>query len=60
MRKLHGHLKAVEEAAVARTLPQVQAIHLQPHEKDLETELQEGAQASHCTRLLHPWHYQIL
>ncbi|KAK9836541.1 hypothetical protein WJX74_002758 [Apatococcus lobatus] len=44
MRKLHGHLKAVEEAAVARTLPQVQPINLQPHEKDLETELQEGAQ----------------
>ena len=44
VRKLHGHLKAVKEAAVERSLPQAKPISLTPHEQTLDEDLEEAAQ----------------
>lgn len=44
MRKLHGHLKAVKEAAVERNLPQAKPITLTPQEQSLDEDLTEAAQ----------------
>lgn len=44
MRKLHGHLKAVKEAAVERKLPQAKPITLTPQEQSLDEDLNEAAQ----------------
>ena len=46
MRKLHGHLKAVKEAAVERKLPQAKPITLTPQEQSLDEDLNEAAQVS--------------
>lgn len=46
VRKLHGHLKAVKEAAVERKLPQVKPITLTPQEQSLDEDLNEAAQVS--------------
>lgn len=44
VRKLHGHLKAVQEAAVDRTLPQAKPITLTPQEQTLDEDLDDAAQ----------------
>ncbi len=44
VRKLHGHLKAVKEAAVERSLPQAKPITLTPQEQSLDEDLNEAAQ----------------
>ena len=44
IRKLHGHLKAVKQAAVERKLPQAKAITLTPQEQSLDEDLDEAAQ----------------
>ncbi len=44
VRKLHGHLKAVKEAAVERNLPQAKPITLTPQEQSLDEDLDEAAQ----------------
>lgn len=44
VRKLHGHLKAVKEAAVERELPQARPIALTPQEQTLDEDLNEAAQ----------------
>ena len=44
VRKLHSHLKAVQEAAVDRTLPQVKPITLTPQEQTLDEDLDDAAQ----------------
>ena len=44
VRKLHGHLKAVKESAVERTLPQAKVINLTPQEQSLDEDLNEAAQ----------------
>ena len=46
VRKLHGHLKAVKEAAVERNLPQAKPITLTPQEQSLDEDLDEAAQVS--------------
>ncbi|KAA6428370.1 MAG: N-acetyltransferase 10 [Trebouxia sp. A1-2] len=46
VRKLHGHLKAVKEAAVERKLPQARPITLTPQEQSLDEDLDEAAQAA--------------
>lgn len=46
VRKLHGHLKAVKEAAVERNLPQAKPITLTPQEQSLDEDLDEAAQAA--------------
>ncbi|KAL3153398.1 hypothetical protein ABBQ38_011736 [Trebouxia sp. C0009 RCD-2024] len=46
VRKLHGHLKAVKEAAVERSLPQAKPITLTPQEQSLDEDLDEAAQAA--------------
>lgn len=46
VRKLHGHLKAVKQAAVERKLPQAKAITLTPQEQSLDEDLNEAAQAA--------------
>ena len=46
VRKLHGHLKAVKEAAVERKLPQARPITLTPQEQSLDEDLDEAAQVS--------------
>jgi hypothetical protein len=45
MRKLHGHLRAAREAAVAATMPAPRETALRPHAGDLDAELDEAAQA---------------
>ena len=56
VRKLHGHLKAVKEAAVERNLPQAKPITLTPQEQSLDEDLDEAAQvrllAYNCNCLL--------
>ena len=47
MRKLHGHLRAVREAAVGATLPQARPAAMRPHADDLDAELDEAAQVEH-------------
>jgi len=44
MRKLHGHLRAAREAAVAATMPAPREPALRPHAGDLDAELDEAAQ----------------
>ena len=44
VRKLHGHLKAVKEAAVERSMPQAKPITLTPQEQTLDEDLDEAAQ----------------
>lgn len=46
VRKVHGHLKAVQEAAVDRTLPQAKPITLTPQEQTLDEDLDDAAQVS--------------
>ena len=46
VRKLHSHLKAVQEAAVDRTLPQAKPITLTPQEQTLDEDLEDAAQVS--------------
>ncbi len=45
MRKLHGHLRAAREAAVAATMPAPRETAMRPHAGDLDAELDEAAQA---------------
>ncbi|KAK9826169.1 hypothetical protein WJX81_002988 [Elliptochloris bilobata] len=45
MRKLHQHLRAAREAAVAATLPQARPADMRPHADDLDAELDEAAKA---------------
>ena len=47
MRKLHGHLRAVREAALGATLPQARPAAMRPHADDLDAELDEAAQVQH-------------
>ena len=49
VRKLHGHLKSLREAAVERDLPQAKPINLTPHEQTLDEDLDEAAQVGGCT-----------
>lgn len=44
MRKLHGHLRAVREAAADATMPAVREAEMRPHADDLDAELDEAAQ----------------
>lgn len=44
MRKLHGHMRAVREAAVDATMPAVREAEMRPHADDLDAELDEAAQ----------------
>lgn len=53
VRKLHGHLKAVKEAAVERSLPQAKPITLTPQEQSLDEDLDEAAQVRAVSLLLH-------
>ena len=43
VRKLHGHLRAVKEAAVERTLPAVREVVMAPHARTVDEELDEAA-----------------
>ena len=43
VRKLHGHLRAVKEAAVERTLPAVKEVVMAPHARTMDEELDEAA-----------------
>jgi N-acetyltransferase 10 len=48
IRRFYGHLRAKEEARVGRTLPQIERSKveaLEPHEVELDAELEEGAHA---------------
>lgn len=59
MRKLHGHLKAVKEAAVERKLPQAKPITLMPQEQSLDEDLNEAAQVGSSVLLLHTAESQV-
>ena len=48
VRKLHGHLKAVQEAAVDRTLPEVKPVTLTPQVQTLDEDLDDAAQVTHA------------
>jgi N-acetyltransferase 10 len=43
VRKMHGLLRATEEAAVERSLPKVVPVHMLPHAQDLDDDLAEAA-----------------
>ena len=43
VKKLHGHLRAVKEAAVERTLPAVKEVVMAPHARTMDEELDEAA-----------------
>ena len=54
---MHGHLKAVQEAAVDRTLPEVKPITLTPQVQTLDEDLDDAAQvhmqAWSCLKVSH-------
>ena len=43
VRKMHGLLRATEEAAVERSLPKVVPVHMLPHAQELDDDLAEAA-----------------
>lgn len=55
VRKLHGHLRAVKEAAVERTLPAVREVVMAPHARTVDEELDEAALVRltpHCSNMM--------